>query len=379
MPISKIDCKGRVLVVGAGASGLTTALCLRRRGLEVTVVAEKFAPQVTSVVAGALWEWPPAVCGHHQDQVSLARSKGWSRTSYSIFADLARDPATGVFMRTVTFYFRHPVEQGSPHFQKMKELQENVRDFTHDAALIAANGVNPESGMQDAHSHTAPMIDTDVYMSWLLGQVQNVGCRVLKLKIDGVLREQERSLKQQFQVDAIVNCAGLGSAELANESMYPLRGALVRIRNDGKNFPRINQAHYVAHDENTNEPGFIFIVPRGNDMLVLGGLAEPNLWDLDIGLHNYEPIRDMYRRCIDFLPVLKNAAIDPNEPVRAGLRPFRQQNVRLEHEADTCIFHNYGHGGAGITFSWGCAIEVAEMVQRLLSASESLAPGIEKR
>src|SRR5690242_9317807 len=99
----------RVLVLGAGVSGLTSALCLKRAGFEVTVVAEQFAPRVTSVVAGALWEWPPAVCGHHHDQVSLDRAKDWCARSYSIFADLARDPATGVFLRRGTFYFRQPI------------------------------------------------------------------------------------------------------------------------------------------------------------------------------------------------------------------------------------------------------------------------------
>src|SRR5947209_14712834 len=95
-----------VLVIGAGVSGLTSAFCLRRQGFEVTVLADRFAPQVTSVVAGALWEWPPAVCGNHVDQVSLARSKPWCETSYRIFADLAQERATGVFLRPVTFYFK---------------------------------------------------------------------------------------------------------------------------------------------------------------------------------------------------------------------------------------------------------------------------------
>ena len=56
------------LVIGAGVVGLTTALCARQAGYEVVVVAERFAPDITSVVAGALWEWPPAVCGHHRDE-----------------------------------------------------------------------------------------------------------------------------------------------------------------------------------------------------------------------------------------------------------------------------------------------------------------------
>src|SRR5262245_36514174 len=98
--------RGNVLVIGAGVSGLTSALCLARRGFAVTVAADRFAPRVTSVVAGALWEWPPAVCGHHHDPVSLARSKGWCETSYQVFAELAADPATGVFLRPVNFYFK---------------------------------------------------------------------------------------------------------------------------------------------------------------------------------------------------------------------------------------------------------------------------------
>ena len=88
--------KGSVLVVGAGVSGLTTALCLRRAGFDVSVVAEKFAPDIVSVVAGALWEWPPAVCGHHLDLTSLRRSRGWCLDSYHVFSDLARRDDAGV-------------------------------------------------------------------------------------------------------------------------------------------------------------------------------------------------------------------------------------------------------------------------------------------
>jgi hypothetical protein len=68
----------------------------------------------------------------------------------------------------------------------------------------------------------------------------------------------------------------------------------------------------------------------------------------------------------DIFPALKNAEIDATEPVRVGLRPFRRGGVRLEAEAGTRIVHNYGHGGSGVTLSWGCALEVAEHVERLL-------------
>lgn len=355
-----------VLVLGAGVSGLTCALRLKQCGFDVTVVAEKFAPEVTSVVAGALWEWPPAVCGHHQDQTSLARSKAWCMASYSHFADLARNPDTGVFMRNVVFYFRQPVEENPKNLKKMNELKEHVDAFVHDQSLIAANDIGPQLGLRDAYSHLAPLVDTDIYMRWLLNEVKQSGCRVIRQRISGDLKEQESELKKQFQVAAIVNCAGLGAAELANDPMYPLRGALIRVLNDGKSMPRITQAHCVSQGELNNGQGFIFVVPRGEDMLVLGGLAEPDEWDLEIGLHNHEPIRAMYQRCVEFMPVLKNARIDAAEPVRVGLRPYRKQNVRLEQEPGTRIVHNYGHGGAGVTFSWGCAGEVSQIVERLL-------------
>jgi D-amino-acid oxidase len=97
----------RVVVIGAGVIGLTTALTLRRKGFPVTLVADRFAPRVTSIVAGALWEWPPAVCGRHENEASLARAKDWCQVSYAAFAELSRDSTTGVFLRPVTLSSLH--------------------------------------------------------------------------------------------------------------------------------------------------------------------------------------------------------------------------------------------------------------------------------
>ncbi len=46
-----------------------------------------------------------------------------------------------------------------------------------------------------------------------------------------------------------------------------------------------------------------------------------------------------------------------------GLRPFRPSGfvVRAEKLNDTVVIHNYGHGGAGITLSWGTAQLALEM------------------
>ncbi|BAT57787.1 FAD dependent oxidoreductase [Variibacter gotjawalensis] len=62
-----------------------------------------------------------------------------------------------------------------------------------------------------------------------------------------------------------------------------------------------------------------------------------------------------------------------------GVRPHRIGGFRLETEGPLTtpkgvkfIVHNYGHSGAGITLSWGCAAEVVEKVKELVADFEKL-------
>jgi D-amino-acid oxidase len=56
---------------------------------------------------------------------------------------------------------------------------------------------------------------------------------------------------------------------------------------------------------------------------------------------------------------LSPVRVSPDREIRtiAGLRPYRPSGfvVRAEKIGDTLIIHNYGHGGGGITLSWGTA------------------------
>lgn len=48
-----------------------------------------------------------------------------------------------------------------------------------------------------------------------------------------------------------------------------------------------------------------------------------------------------------------------------GLRPFRRTGFRVDVErlGDTVVVHNYGHGGGGVSLSWGTAELAAALVQ----------------
>src|SRR5688500_19162748 len=54
---------------------------------------------------------------------------------------------------------------------------------------------------------------------------------------------------------------------------------------------------------------------------------------------------------------LPRVQVDPSRIIRtvAGLRPYRAAGfvVRRDQLGDKALVHNYGHGGAGITLSWG--------------------------
>src|SRR5687767_8050730 len=56
---------------------------------------------------------------------------------------------------------------------------------------------------------------------------------------------------------------------------------------------------------------------------------------------------------------LPPVTVDPSLEIRTvtGLRPFRPSGfvVRREEREGKILVHNYGHGGGGITLSWGSA------------------------
>jgi D-amino-acid oxidase len=55
----------------------------------------------------------------------------------------------------------------------------------------------------------------------------------------------------------------------------------------------------------------------------------------------------------------------------AGVRPYRAGSYRLDAEtaSNKFVVHNYGHGGAGITLSWGCAAKVKDIIRKRVAVS----------
>ncbi|KAJ3527798.1 hypothetical protein NM688_g8080 [Phlebia brevispora] len=372
----------RILIIGGGVTGLTNAWALLDAGYSVTVVSDRWASmeqRITSQIAGALWEWPPAVCGRHTDLVSLRLSKGWCMTSYHVFEKLQKilpadtSSGHGIRMRVANFFFDKPIEENAEEYEKMLEIEEaKIRGFERDPALVTKHAVCQSAGVVDAYKHESPVIDTDAYMMWLRNLVASKGCQFATEHISGDLLDREDELLDYYDARVILNATGLGGFELAaDKTVYPLRGALIRVVNDGTKFPLVTEALVVAHDyeKRDEDGGIVFIVPRNDRTLILGGIAQPNESHLDLTLDSPE-IRRMRERCNRFVPGLANAELDPDAPLVQGLRPVRGENVRVERElrrkkdgSFSRIVHSYGQGGSGFTLSFGCAGDVLKLVE----------------
>ncbi|THH02300.1 hypothetical protein EW026_g587 [Hermanssonia centrifuga] len=373
----------RVLIIGGGVTGLTNAWTLLDAGYSVTVVSDRWASledRITSQIAGALWEWPPAVCGRHTDLVSLRLSKSWCMTSYRVFDKLQKlYPAGGrdghgIRMRVANFFFDKPIEENAEEYEKMMEIEAaHLRGFKRDPLLAKKHAVSRTAGVVDAYKHESPVVDTDAYMMWLRSLVVSKGARLVTDRISGDLIYMEDELMEMYDAQVIINATGLGGYELAaDKTVYPLRGALIRVVNDGTRFPLVTEALVVAHDyeKRDDDGGIVFIVPRNDRTLILGGIAQPYEHQLDLTLDSPE-IRRMRERCNKFVPGLADAEYDI-DPLVQGLRPVRGENVRVERELRrkqdgslSRVVHSYGQGGSGFTLSFGCAGDVLNLVKEV--------------
>jgi D-amino-acid oxidase len=140
--------------------------------------------------------------------------------------------------------------------------------------LATKHSVSQEAGIVDAYKHTSPVIDTDAYMMWLREVVVAKGGKLITERISGDLLEHEDELLAAYDAQYILNATGLGAFEAAaDKTVYPLRGALIRVVNDGKRFPKVTEALVVANDyaKRDDDGGIVFIVPRNDQTLILGG------------------------------------------------------------------------------------------------------------
>ncbi len=300
----------QVLIIGGGVIGLTTAVVLAEEGVRVRVWSREPAERSTSAVAGGLC-WPYRI-------EPVEQAVAWAEHSFRTFTWLAEQPArTGVRVVPGTM-----AGGGTP---------------ARWTALVGDRSMTP-------------LVDMTTYLPFLRGRLEAAGGRYEERAVSSLAEAGE-------EAPVVVNCSGLGARELAgDDTMVPVRGQLTVVENPGV------KRWYVASEPGAADSTYLLPQPYG---LILGGTAEEGAEDAAPDPATADAIRE---RCARVHPAVADAAVLAH---RVGVRPYRPGGVRLEAVrlpgGGVCV-HHYGHGGAGVTASWGSAREAARLVRENLPA-----------
>ena len=340
----------RVLVLGAGVIGRTTAIRLAEAGHRIHVVADRLPPDTTSDVAAAVWF--PYLAEPRERVIA------WALESVPAWNELAvhrdgiregpgsRDEPTGVSWVEVRELFREA--EAMPHAEWRAEMP-GFRRLGADEC-----GGERKAGF----AFRVPLVEMPVFLPWTSRRLAALGVAVEQV---GTLESLEDLDRHGWTHDAVVCCAGLGSGPLAvDPDVFPVRGQVERIRMRGHRTG--GGAGGAPHDAVVLDDAIpAYVIPRpGAADVVLGGTAQRGRDDLE---PDPEDRATILEACGDLVPATRNAEWLES---RVGLRPGRSA-VRLESDVwrGRPIVWNYGHGGSGVTLAWGCAEEVVRRLGAL--------------
>ena len=315
--------KQEINIIGSGVIGLTTAVLLAKNGYKVRVYTKELAKDTTSGVAAAIW-FP-------YNAAPKEKVAQWSAFSYDYFQKLATISSSGVKLVSLTI-----IEKDIKACWWLAAIPNNKYKKLNKAALPKDCNLGFEI--------VVPFIESTIFLSYLETELKKFQGEIILQKIN--------TFNDLDSTIPIVNCSGLGAIELCNDKeLFPVKGQIVTVAKQGN----VNSV-IINYPVNKTGEALSYMVVRNND-IVLGGTAI--IGDFDIKAN---PIisQKIIKRCKNIAPNLKDTTIIQE---KVGLRPKRTR-IRLEKKNN--IIHNYGHGGAGFTVSWGCAAAVLRLINKTL-------------
>ena len=373
----------RIVVIGAGVTGLTTALLLSRNTDFKVIVAAKHMPgdydiEYASPWAGANWEpyasirsrerFPAHALGSlSHDGTAQAR---WEADSWPELSRLARNvPEAGLHFQDKYLLVRDKdsetlgkVWQGPQHAVAnwISQVAPNYRHLTSPHDL--------RDGMFDqGRAFTTVCINVPMYLSWLVGQLRAAGVELRRAVLHHIV-DAESLAPQSDSPLVVVNCTGLGALQLGgveDATMYPARGQIVVVRNSLQ-----GKMYSTSGTDGPPDDACYAMERAAGGGTVLGGCYQKGSWD---SKPDMELSKRIMERAVKLAPQLTDGkgvqALDVIRHV-VGLRPVREGGTRVEREViekdgrKVGVVHSYGHGGFGYQSSYGCAAEVVGLVSQ---------------
>ena len=330
----------RIAIIGAGVSGLTCGVVFAEHGYRTAIFAKDIGQQTTSSVAAAVW-FP-----YHVEPAE--RVIPLALETYQVLLDVARFPESGVsiiesrqFLRTGEIEIPDwAIPLGASVIPSEVGGEGAVfKVFPRDPSTPLRSGQD-DDWFASGFSLRVPLMDTTIYLDYLAARFRKAGGEIQA----NLGFEKLEDVDTKF--DLVINCAGIGARELVHDAdLEPHRGQVAIV-------PRIEGLTCAIV---CDDAPLMYAIPRANDC-VFGGTN-----DLSYNLAaDPATTSRIVAECSRVLNIDKPRVLVE----RVGLRPFRTSGVRLERDRlrdGRTAIHNYGHGGAGFTLSWGCAREVFDM------------------
>ncbi|QEC66014.1 FAD-dependent oxidoreductase [Panacibacter ginsenosidivorans] len=311
----------KIAIIGAGISGMSSASLLKENGHDITIYANAFSPNITSNKAAAFW-FPYHI---RNDK----RGINWCRQTYMVYTEMAKRSETGISMRKLIKVQRKGMEDGEPVWI----------DFMPKGSMRMMHAYELPEDIAIGYEVQVPLIETQIFLPFLQKKLTADGVKFIQQEIKGFTE-----LTNDY--DFVINCSALGSRSLCNDT------SIISVRGQVALLSPLHDMHLYLDNEKP-----LYIVPR-KDAIIIGGTYEEH-----VEQEQTEPvtIHRLLNNAYETFPFLKEQKVLGSW---AGLRPYRPE-VRVEHETETNIIHNYGHGGSGFTLAFGCAAEVAKIVEGL--------------
>lgn len=375
-----------LIVLGAGVIGLSTALVMQSLGWKTAIIAQYFPRQADPYGCSAFVASDYAMASAYPHHLQVRNLNKISDDSQAVFAAIHESAASGP--SGLEIYKIYEVFEKEPPAAALASRRRNFRSFDGSPSLLARSyelPARPSARYLWGWQFESYFADMPVYLSNLWQRFISKGGLFQERRIESLAGQVS-----EFKGRIIINCLGLGAIEAAQDSSACniMRGRQILVC--GKELLKDEEGRPLAYNYTPDLPGFcrangeaeyLHFFPRSDGWLLgqtreSGSLDPEGNWqgaevkakELEIdGRRCPEPILSLNR---EILQNWRSACLgsEENLKIREGLRYYRDPSgsgVRLEsEESDSCIIvHNYGHGGSGVTMSWGTAIESARLLK----------------
>lgn len=371
----------KIIVIGGGVNGVTTALTLQLLGVDTTIYTEFLVDEKAPKDPRFASLYPAASVIPHS--VSSSHLNSIFPASLQVFEALHKSKIEYVSLHR--------------HFE-LYEFQKELPAYTR--YLPNFSPVTKSSKMEIPHRPGADHLEGWVFDCFIAEWPGYMHQLYLLYKTAGgtiVQRKINPNDIASLPADIIINCSGAWSNQLFDDPAEQefIRGHLVYV--PGKPSLKTKEGRPCSYNY-TPDPS-IYTTPQGtpsdvyfypiNNIWILGGSRQPGTLTSDGQWHGKEhtdtyaidnvnvprPIINLNKKILENTFGIKTGN-KSNFSAYTGYRHSRKSNgdgLRLEktNVYGKNIIHNYGHGGAGVTLSWGSALKVFDIVTNEVNVRDS--------